>query len=232
MNWFQYAELGRDSSLYTHLHTWQNICHVLYFWMGEADIHSCALIGRSPLLNSLNSFAMVWSWLLLPSESPGITYHVLCLLRFHMGLSRQARKADSIVTVFSRGDCALINSSSQPLPIINYKRSSRSICVQAWLHRRLSSNFPPLQKENDPIIDSWVAAIINGGKVPYLTRSFTQWEGWIFWKTPTYEEITGDNPHSTALALALGLLLDFFYTWETKERRHICFHIVITPIKT
>lgn len=188
------------------------------FLSEEADIHSYALIGRSPLLNSLNSFARVWSWLLLPSESPGIIYHVLCLLRFHPGLSRQARKADSIVTVFSRGGCAVINSSSQTLPIINYERSSRGLSFQAWLHRLFSSNFPPLQKENDPITDSWVAAIINAEKVPYLLRPFTRWEGWIFWKTPAYEDITGDNPHSTALASALELLLDFFIFGKQRKR--------------
>lgn len=178
--------------------------------MREADIHSPYSIGRSPLLNSLNSFASVWSWFLLPSERPGVTYHLLRLLRFHVGLSRRARKADWRVTVFSGGGCATVNSSPRPLPIINYESTSRGLSFQAWIHRLLSSNFPPLQKENDPIIDFWVAANINGGDMPYLLRPFTQWEGWIFWKTPAYEEFTDDNSHCTALALGLGLLPDFF----------------------
>lgn len=78
--------------------------------------------------------------------------------------------------------------------------------------------FPTSPKENDPITDSWVAAIINGEKVPYLLKPFTQWEGWIFRKSPAYKEITGDNPHSEVLALALGLLLDFIIFGEQRKR--------------
>lgn len=74
-------------------------------------------------------------------------------------------------------------------------------------------------------------------ETPYLLRPFTQgegffvpWEGWILWKTPAWEHITDDKPHSIAPISGLGLLPDFifFYPWETKERRYICFHIVTT----
>lgn len=127
--------------------------------------------------------------------------------------------------VFSGGGHAAVNSRPRPLPIINYKSSSRGLSFHAWVHRLLSSNFPPLQKENDPIIESWVAAKINGGEMPYLLRPFTQWEGWVFWKTPAYEEITDDNSHCTALALRTGTVTRFLRICEAKARRHIFSHV-------
>lgn len=158
-------------------------------------------MGKSPLLNSLNSFTRVWSWLLLPSESPGITYHLPCLLRFHVSLSRQTRKAWGEAVLRLRAAMATAHHKSHELFQVSI--------LPSMIPQPTLLEFPNSPKGKWPY--PWLLDSCHNtwGEMLYLLSPFTQWEDSIFWKTPAYEEVTYDNPRFSALGSGMRLLHDF-----------------------